>query len=458
MSISIETYRYVVQLYLLLLTPTICLLERNHAMEQPSKKFTDDVTSSGEQEQKHTRAISPVGQKPASSKPSNGHKFMSGAVAARFMLALLFGAGLFLSVLSAGQAAARTAFLVAAVVSASEPAPLLLLGEPVQHIQKTISSRGGTVYLDIYEPATPAPPLPGAREGLVIIPGVGDNRQVPQLINLSLALAHVGIVVEDITTPTLINNDISAVDSDAMVQAFTFLSHWPGVGANRIGIAGFSGGGPLVCLAAADQRIRDRVSFIALFGTYFNAETVLRAYGRRAITANGHTIPWYPSQYPLQVLADVMAGGLSPGDGSLLVSAFVPKGKPLTSDKLARMSPPAVATYHLLEGDEPNRVNENIVALSPQLHTLLNTLSPSSVITKIQASIYLLHSRDDSSLPVTESQAFAVALARLYHPYDFVQFGIFQHVLVEASPSITQLLSDAPSLFRVLYKVLLPAS
>ena len=85
-------------------------------------------------------------------------------------------------------------------------------------------------------------------------------------------------------------------------------------------------------------------------------------------------------------------------------------------------------------------------------------LSPSSVITKIHAPIYLLHSRDDSSLPVTESQVFAATLARIHHPYDFVQFGIFQHVQVEANPSITQLLSDAPSLFRVLYEVLLPGS
>jgi dienelactone hydrolase len=381
-----------------------------------------------------------------------------GVIAARFILALLCGASLFLSVLPAGKAAARTALLVAAVVSASEPAPLLLLGEPVRHVQKTIPSPEGTVYLDIYEPATPAPPVPGVWEGIVIIPGVGDNRQVPQLINLSLALARVGLVVEDMTTPTLINNAISAGDSDAVVRAFTFLSHWPGVGADRVGIAGFSGGGPLACLAAADPRIGDRVSFLALFGSYFNAETVLRTYGRRAITVNGHTIPWYPSQYPLQVLADVMAEGLSPADGSLLVSAFVPGGQPLTSDELAQMSPPAVAAYHLLEGDEPQRVNANIAALSPSLQTLLNTLSPSSLIRKIHAPIYLLHSRDDSSLPVTESQAFAAALARLHHPYDFAQFGIFQHVQVEANPSSTQLLRDVPSLFRVLDEVLLPGS
>jgi dienelactone hydrolase len=376
---------------------------------------------------------------------------------ARVVLGLLFLLGLFLSLTPAGHAASRTALVLPALVSAEQPAPLTLLGDQVRHVQKTIPS-GGTVYLDIYEPATSVPPLPGSREGLVLIPGVGDNRQVPQLINLSEALARAGIVVEDMTTPTLLNNDISPVDSDGVVQAFNYLSHWPGVGANRIGIAGFSGGGPLACLAAVDPRIRDRVAFVTLFGSYFNAESVLRVYGRRAITVNGQSIPWYPAQYPLQVLADVMADGLSSYDGTLLVSAFVPHGTPLNSADLASMSPAAVAAYHLLEGDEPQRVNQNIAALSPKIHTLLNKLSPSSVYEKIKAPIYLLHSRDDTSLPVTESQKFAAALARIHHPYIYAEFGIFNHVLVQPNLSIFQILSAAPALFRILYEIMLPAS
>jgi len=302
------------------------------------------------------------------------------------------------------------------------------------------------------------PPIPGAREGLVLIPGVGDNRQVPQLINLSQSLARIGVVVEDVTTTTLIENNIAAVDSDAVVQAFNYLSRWPGVGAKRIGIAGFSGGGTLACLAAADPRIRDRVKFVALFGSYFNAETVLQVYGRRAITVNGKTVPWYPAQYPLEVLANVVASGMSQFDGQLIVSAFVPGGQPLTPGQLESMSPSAVAAYHLLEGDEPNRVSQNIAAFSPRLHALLNTLSPSSVIGQISAPIYILQSRDDTSVPITEADEFAAALARIHHPYDFVKFGIFQHVQVEANPPLAQVLDDVPPLFRVLSEILLPAS
>lgn len=395
---------------------------------------------------------------PSSTKPRRGRLPRAGIGAARIALSLLFIIGFFLSVFPGGQAAVRTVLLAPAVIAASEPAPLALLGEPIRHVRKAISSRGGPVYLDIYEPTSPIPPIPGAREGLVLIPGVGDNRQVPQLINLSQSLARIGIVVEELTTTTLIENNIAAVDSDAVVQAFNYLSRWPGVGANRVGIAGFSGGGTLACLAAADPRIRDRVKFVAMFGSYFNAETVLQVYGRRAITVNGKTVPWQPAQYPLEVLANVVASALPQLDGQLIISAFLPGGQPLTPAQLESMSPAAVAAYHLLAGDEPKQVSQNIAAFSPQLHALLNTLSPSSVIGKIRAPIYILQSRDDTSVPITEAEEFAAALARIHHPYDFVEFGIFQHVQVEANPPLAQVLDDVPPLFRVLSEILQPAS
>lgn len=395
---------------------------------------------------------------PLASKRGRWRLARAGINAARVVLVIFFIIGFFLSVAPPGRTTFRTLLLIPALISGGVPAPLTLAGDPIRHIQKTISSQSGAVYLDIYEPTSPVPPVPGAREGIVIIPGVGDNRTVPQLIALSESFAHMGVIVEDITTTTLINNAIAAEDSDAVVQAFNYLSRWPGVGSERIGIAGFSGGGTLACLAAADPRIRDRVQFVAMFGSYFNAETVLRAYGRRAITVDGKTVPWYPVQYPEEVLANTMASGMSLNDGQLLVSAFLPGGKPLTPYQTDQMSPSAVAAYHLLAGDQPHNVEANIAALSPQIHSLLATLSPSTMISKIHAPIYLLHSRDDTSLPISESEEAAAALARIHHAYDFVEFGIFQHVLVESNPPLAQVLSDAPPMFRVLSEILQPSA
>lgn len=52
-----------------------------------------------------------------------------------------------------------------------------------------------------------------------------------------------------ITTPTLIAYELSWQDSDAVVQAVKVLERWPGVGADCIGIIGFSAGDALAFLA-----------------------------------------------------------------------------------------------------------------------------------------------------------------------------------------------------------------
>jgi dienelactone hydrolase len=408
--------------------------------------------------QEHTQLAATTPVKGNVTPGKTRRKRRPGSIVARVVLVLLFGIGLYLSAFPTGRATLRTVLLLPTLLMASEPAPLALLDEPVRRMQMTISSASGPVYVDVYAPTTPAPPIPGTRGGVIMIPGIGDNRDVPQLVNLSLAFAHAGLVVMNMTTPILAHYSLSAQDSDGVVQVFKVLAHWPGVSAHRIGLVGFSGGGPIICFAAADPRIRDQVAFVALFGSYFNATSLLRAVGRRALTVNGQVQPWQPNPFPIQVLANVISGTLPPSEGSRLQSVFTPGGKPLTAQDLARFSPGAFAAYHLLAGDEPDQVDANLAALPSQAHTLLDELSVNRVIDQIRAPVYLLHDRSDTSVPFTESRDFAAALMRIHHPYDFAEFGIFQHVEVRADLGMGQVLGDAPRLLHVLSEVLLASS
>ena len=230
-----------------------------------------------------------------------------------------------------------------------------------------ISARSGPVYLDIYEPDDATPPLPGAREGVVVIPGIGDERKDSQLINLSFSLAREGIVVMDLTTPALIEKRLDPDDVDAVVQAFQTLAKHPSVGAGRAGILGVSGGGDLGMLAAADPRIRDQLGFMMLFGGYFDATSLLRDFGRRALDVDGALQPWTPNPVPVEALARTIAPTLSASEGKLLVGALKEGGKPLTAAQIASLSPGALAAYHLLHGDDPAHVDANIAALSPAM-------------------------------------------------------------------------------------------
>src|SRR6202022_3329685 len=98
--------------------------------------------------------------------------------------------------------------------------------------------------------------------------------------------------------------------------------------------------------------------------------------------------------------------------------------------------------YRLLSGTAPNDVAANIARLPPAIQVQLDELSPSNVIGKIHAPIFLLHDRDDHSLPVTETRAFAAALTLLHHPHEYVELHIFDHVRVRSDLNATQLFGD----------------
>lgn len=386
----------------------------------------------------------------------SGYKIVS--TIPRIVLVFLCLIGFVLSVLPWGRAIVRSALLLPALVSASQPAPLIANGETVVHKQMTVPSRSGKVYLDVYEPDASVPLIPSARSGVLIIPGAGDNRQVPQLINFSEALARTGLVVMDMVTPTLINYDISAQDSDAVVQAFQKLSHLPGMQGRHIGIISFSAGVPLACFGAADPRIRDQVAYVAAFGGYFNTKNVLWAFGRRAMEIDGQTERWQPTDVPILVLTNIITKAFSPNEHSHIKNAVTPGGTPLTPTQVAQLSPGAQAAYQLLTGSAPDKVAANIAALPFSIQAELNELSPSRVITQIHAPIFLLHDRNDSSLPVTESRDFAAALTHLHHQHDYVEFHIFDHVQVKSNLQLKQELIDGACLFMILNELLLAAS
>jgi len=399
--------------------------------------------------------IKAVGAPGRDTSRSNKLKFRH--IVARVVLVMFFVIGFFFSIIPIGRAATRALYVLPALITASQSGFAGLAEEPIQHITKTIPSSNGPVFLDIYQPSAPPPPVPGAREGVVVIPGVGDNRADPQLLNFSESLAHSGVVVMDMTTQTLLNYDLSVNDGDAVVQAVLALEHWPGVGAERVGIIGFSAGDAPACFAAADPRIRDKLAFIALFGGYFNTTSLLRDFGRRALDVDGKLQLWSPQYVPIQVLSDVIEPLLPSIEGSRLVNALAPGGTPFTPGELSTFSTDTLAVYHLLRGDEPGQVDANIAALSAPIHALLDQLSPSRVIGQIRAPIYLLHDRSDQFVPFTQTRDFAAALASIHHPYDFAELGIFQHVEVKSGLNISQVLVDGASLLRFLDKVLLPS-
>lgn len=379
----------------------------------------------------------------------------------RLLLFLLCITSFFSSVVPWGRALARSALILPALVTFAVPPPLQFFGEPVQHTQKTLSSRTGTAYLDIFAPDTPTPQYSAIRGGLLVVSGVGDNRQVPQLVNFLESLARANFVVAHVATPELLNYVLSAQDADAIVKAFQTLQRWPGMQEKRIGIIAFSAGMSAIYFAAADPRIRDQVASLTTLGGYFNVISLIRAIGQRAIIVDGRYQPWEPSDTTLRVLSTMIARYVPPEEGYLLMRAFADQGPSrvsLSTEEVARLSPPSQAAYRILAGSAPEQVDADIAVLPATLHAELAKLSIDHVLGQIHAPIFLLHDYNDRSIPVTELRAFDAALTRLHHPHRYVEFHIFDHVQLHAGLSISQLLGDGTQLFSILADVLATVS
>ena len=387
-------------------------------------------------------------------QPAPRRKRRRGLWTARVILALIFLPGLFFSTVPVGRAALSAGMLLPAFLSAAEPPPLKVAGEPIRHTSQTISSSSGPVYIDIYAPIAAPPAIPGSREALVDIPGIGDNRTDPQLMNFSQSMARTGVVVVNMTTPRLIALDLSPDDTDAVVQAYRLAQRLPGVDPHRVGFIGFSGGTVLACLAAADARIRSQVAFMALFGSPFNIATVLLDAGRGYVLDNGQKTTYHPYPFAQQVLATVMADELPYEDGQTLTSAFSTSFTPVDDPDTAFTTPGGAAAYHLLAGDDPARAEQNLATLPPAMQTLLKQLSPSEYLSQIDAPIYLLTDHNDPAIPFTESRDFDAALTRLHHPHDFAEFGIFKHTEVTSGFGLGPALSDGSKLARLLIEIL----
>lgn len=85
----------------------------------------------------------------------------------------------------------------------------------------------------------------------------------------------------------------------------------------------------------------------------------------------------------------------------------------------------------------------------------MSALSPARVIQHINAPIFLLHDHTDPSLPVAGSRDFAAALARIHHPYDYVELHVFDHVQVRSHPDLWQTVGDGSHLFAIINQLFL---
>ncbi len=279
---------------------------------------------------------------------------------------------------------------------------------------------------DLYRPPQ------GARAGIVLVPGVaaGGMRDM-RVIAVANTLARLDFAVLVPDMPGVRRYRMRSSDVREVADAFAWLASRPALApAGHVGIAGFSYGVGPVLLAALQPETRERVKFVLAVGGYYSLHNVV------SYLTTGH----YRVDQPAGPVADTVAHlpphpyaqaafirsnldllerpvdrGFFLGYADYLTDSRVDQAAPVPP----RLAPDAQAFYDLLSNHQPARVPALLDQLPPRMRSELQGINPAAHdLSRMRASVILLHGRSDNLIPYTESIALADALpagqARLF--------------------------------------------
>ena len=349
----------------------------------------------------------------------------------RLLVILVAAAGLATALsIGPGRRAIDSALLLrelGASAAAAEVAP-----QDVAALRRTIAFTvaGRTYAADFYR--TEADP----RAALLLVPGLApDGKDDRRLVDLAviLARARFAVLVPDIAS--LRAQRVSAENIRQIADALGYLATTDGLidkttrAPRPLGIAAISYSVGPALLATLESGPAGRVDFMVAIGGYYDVEAVVayfttgfyrgadgswtkgtpNAYGKWLfVGANTEAIMDMRDRITLRAIAArrMADNGAEIGD---LAASLGPEGRAVQA-LLANQDPDA--TGRLIAG-LPAKLRENLGALNLRYRDLAG--APRSVI--------LIHGRDDSIIPVSESVGLAAAL-----PADRAHLYVVEHL------------------------------
>jgi acetyl esterase/lipase len=356
------------------------------------------------------------------------------------------------------RVALQTAMMLPNLLDAG-PKPLTLFSEAPARASIPYRRAGLGSEDDLAELWLPAWASADRRAGaMLLVFGVNNvGRNHPAIVRVADGLARSGVAVLVPDSQTLLEGRLEVAEIDGVVHAFETLAARPEVDPERVGIVGFSVGGSLALLAAADPDIADEVSWVNAFGAYADAAEYLASVAAHAYEAPDSVVAeWIPTELArevyLQFLLDRVA---DPQDRGALEAAFA--DAILAADRGPRdghlraslRTDAARAVYDLMVVRTLAEAREAIAALPAESGDFIAAISPAGSMAGLRADVHLMHERDDHHVPYVQSRALAAELTDAGRLARHTEFRLFDHV----QPDDLDLAAATPELWKLLWHV-----
>ena len=368
-----------------------------------------------------------------------------------FQLLVVGGAllTLFIALTPQGRAGFHTALFLAQVLDAPVKPQGWFTAEPLRY-EVHFPSAGGTSVGQVYR-------IPDGKPRAAVLLSLGITDQGfadSNAINLGNALAKANFVVmyqwsllpwESARKSTLPSRRIWCRGSG-------FLSDRNTLTTERVGLGGFSIGASFALIAAADDRIRDRVNFINALGPYFDAEQLLLQTASRTVVYDGVRTEWEPEALTLRVIGNELIETLdSPGDVEFL-TGFLLNDMDAHPGELEVLTPQGQTVAQFLRGVGPEEAEALYETLPSSFHAVLAGISPASYVQDIRARLLVMHDRNDLVVPAAESRRLVEASpdwVRVRH----TELLAFEHI-TPSEGGIRTVLGQAAQLYPHMYEII----
>lgn len=297
--------------------------------------------------------------------------------------------------------------------------PLYKITKTPSHQNIHLDSPDGPVVADLFISQNSKKNKPA----LIIAMGVKtSDKDKPVILGFAETLSRLGFIVLWPRSEILEQGISDFEKPSTFSESYRFLENQEIVNKNRISFVGFSVGSSIAFSAIADPQISGKTRSLIFFGGYYDVFEYLENLSSQTITQNGQKISWHPDQSATNHVKEILTF-----NNSQLLSLFNDPKSQKTAQEILKSLP-------------QNEIEK------------FKMISPKEKIGEYKTPTFILHERNDTFVPYTQSLALKTALPKNLQK-SYLIINLFEHVQPQKGFS-PKILGEIFKLYLFLYQTL----